>query len=140
MITDEHDHEHGHDAHADHADVGLLQLDEGKPWPTDAALVEGMQRIRDAVAAAQSAAPLDAVAATALAQTVEDQVGFLIANCRLEPAADATLHVLIARLLGAANALRADPASPDGLPVMLDTLELYPRYFAHPGWVASVAG
>lgn len=140
MITDEHDHEHGHDAHADHADAGLLQLDEGKPWPTDAALVEGMQRIRDAVAAAQSAAPLDAVAATALAQTVEDQVGFLIANCRLEPAADATLHVLIARLLGAANALRADPASPDGLPVMLDTLELYPRYFAHPGWVASVAG
>ncbi len=133
--------EHGHDdAHAGDAAAALLQLDEGKPWPTDAALVEGMQRIRDAVAAAQGAAPLDAVAATALAQTVEDQVAFLIANCRLEPAADATLHVLIARLLGAANALRADPASPDGLPAMQETLDLYPRYFAHPGWLVSGAG
>lgn len=144
MIADEHDHEHGHgdshEEHANHADAGLLQLDDGTPWPVDAALVEGMQRIRDAVAAAQGAAPLDAVAATALAQTVEDQVAFLIANCQLEPAADATLHVLIARLLGAAAALRADPAAPDGLPVMLDTLDLYPRYFAHPGWLASGAG
>ncbi len=131
---------HGHDdAHARHADADLLQLDEGRPWPVDAALVDGMQRIRDAVAAAQAVAPLDAAAAAALAQSVEDQVAFLIAHCRLEPAADATLHVLIARLLGAAHALRTDPATPDGLPVMLDTLDLYPRYFAHPGWMAPVA-
>ena len=131
---------HGHDdAHARHADADLLQLDDGRPWAVDAALVEGMQRIRDAVAAAQAVAPLDAAAADALAQSVEDQVAFLIAHCRLEPAADATLHVLIARLLGAAHALRTDPATPDGLPVMLDTLDLYPRYFAHPGWMAPVA-
>lgn len=137
-VPEAHDHDHD-DAHARHADADLLQLDDGRPWAVDAALVEGMQRIRDAVAAAQAVAPLDAAAAAALAQSVEDQVAFLIAHCRLEPAADATLHVLIARLLGAAHALRTDPATPDGLPVMLDTLDLYPRYFAHPGWMAPAA-
>jgi hypothetical protein len=72
--------------------------------------------------------------AAALAQSVRNHVDFLIANCRLAPDADATLHIVIARLLNAAAALQEDPASPAGLPQVQQTLHPYPPYFAHPGW------
>lgn len=112
----------------------LLRLDQGQPWATDAPLVEGMARIRDAVNEAAALPTLDADSAIALARSVRGQVDFLIANCRLEPDADATLHVFIAQILNAAAALENNPASPEGLPQLQETLRDYPRYFAHPGW------
>lgn len=144
QLASPHDETHdevaaAHDAAADahqHDDMhSMLRLDDGQPWATDAPLVEGMERIRAAVAEAAAQSALDAAAAAALARTVRDQVDFLIANCQLEPDADATLHVFIAQLLGAAAALEADPASPEGLPQLQETLREYPRYFAHPGWL-----
>lgn len=123
--ADEHQHDEMH---------SMLRLDDGQPWATDAPLVEGMEHIRAAVTEASGQSTLDPDAASSLAQTVRDQVDFLIANCRLEPDADATLHVFIGRLLNAAAALQADPASPEGLPKMQETLREYPHYFAHPGW------
>src|SRR3546814_11665123 len=52
--------------------------------------------------------------ATALASEIEQSVNYLFANCRLEPAADAALHGLLAQLLQGAAALRRDPAADDG--------------------------
>lgn len=118
----------------------MLRLDQGQPWATDAPLVEGMERIRDAVNEATALPALDADSAAALAQSVRAQVDFLIANCRLEPDADATLHVFIAQLLNAAAALQKDPASSEGLPQLQETLGEYPHYFAHPGWQTESAG
>lgn len=124
------EHQHG-DMHA------ILRLDQGKPWATDAALVEGMERIRVAVNKASALPVLDADSAAELAQSVQGQVDFLIANCRLEPDADATLHVFIAQLLKAAAELQENPASTLALAQMHQTLREYPRYFAHPGWRAE---
>lgn len=132
-------HYDSHAAHAGDAAPAQPQLDDGKPWATDAPLREGMARIRDAVALADAQAPLTGDSAAALADAVEEQVAFLIANCELEPAADATLHVLIARMLSAASMLRADPASAEGLPRLREVLHDYPRYFDHPGWPATDA-
>ena len=125
--TSPQEHQQG-DMHA------ILRLDQGQPWATDAPLVQGMERIRDAVNEAAALPALDADSAAALARSVRGQVDFLIANCRLEPDADATLHVFIAQLLGAAAALEKDPASAEGLPQLKETLREYPHYFAHPGW------
>ena len=118
--------------HAHEAIDTMLRLDGGQPWAADASLVEGMGRIRDAVDEASARPALDRDLAASLARSVRDQVNFLIANCRLEPDADATLHVFIARLLHAAAALEEDPASSAGLPQMQHTLHEYPKYFAHP--------
>lgn len=124
-----------------HGDLhALLRLDQGQPWATDAPLVEGMERIRDAVNEAAALPALDADSAAALAQSIQEQVDFLIAHCRLEPDADATLHVFIAQLLNAAAALRKDPTSAEGLPQLQETLSVYPQYFAHPGWRTKSAG
>lgn len=125
-------HAHEHEAHA----TAGLTLDNGARWATDEPLRIGMQRIRAAAAPAIDAGPhsLSKEAAKALATAVREQVSYLVANCKLEPKADAVLHVLIAELLGGAEALEQDPHAEGGLPRIEQALRQYPEYFEHPGF------
>ena len=91
-----HLHGHGHGAE------GGLQLNAGQKWQTDQPLREGMERIRGLVIVASptgSASDMEA-----LANGIQQQVDYLIANCKLAPAADEALHVMIADLLEGAVA------------------------------------
>ncbi|QLQ34180.1 MAG: hypothetical protein HZT40_11085 [Candidatus Thiothrix singaporensis] len=114
----------GHDGHAQHTRHGTMALNNGQRWATDEALRTGMQRIHDA---AQQNSP-------DLAQTTRQQTDYLIANCKLEPQADATLHGIIAQLLAGADALEKDSASAKGMETIRRALQQYPEYFDHPGW------
>jgi len=131
-VNAQHDHAHEHEAHA----TAGLTLNDGARWATDEPLRIGMQRIRDAAAPAIDAGAhsLSADAARVLAAAVREQVNFLVANCKLEPKADAVLHVLIAELLGGAEALERDPHAEGGLPRIERALLQYPEYFEHAGW------
>lgn len=103
-----------------------LGLDHGRRWHTDASLREGMERIRAVVAwmqQAQTGGSLSARQSRAAARSLEDSVAAIVSQPHRDPGVDANLHLLLGRLLAA-----------DGLPQMLDVLELYPRYFDHPGW------
>ncbi|HEY9150585.1 MAG TPA: hypothetical protein VIQ75_07250 [Gammaproteobacteria bacterium] len=134
--ADTTDHAHDHQAHATQ-EAGGLVLNEGERWNTDAALREGMERVRASFAEvlpAYKRGELSPEAATDAAQAIEDHVAFMVENCKLEPAADAVLHVLVAELLQGAAGLRQAPASPEGLPRIHGVLRDYPRYFDHPGW------
>lgn len=114
-----------------------LALNDGKRWATDAPLRQGLERIRDAVAliiAASTARPLTKDEAMALSSAIKDQVQFLVENCKLEPRADAALHVLLNDFLQGAHALAADPGSKAGLERVVKALNLYPQYFDHHGW------
>lgn len=127
-------HHHGHSAQGS-AD---MILNDGKKWQTDAALRQGMQRINDAVMNAADAYHHDAltqVDANKLSKTINEQVNYLIKNCKLEPKADATLHVLIGDFLGAAEKIKAEPLSSEGMPGAVKTLMAYPKYFDHPNWI-----
>ncbi len=126
-----------------HAEHGAMQveLDHGRLWATDAPLREGMERIRVAVDAALKAdAHLSTAQAQVLAAAVEDGIAFMVQHCRLEPKADANLHILLGRLSAAATQVKANPQSAHGLPQMLEMLDIYPRRFSHPGWKAIVHG
>lgn len=128
-------HDHGH---AEHGMV-QLELDHGRLWATDAPLREGMERIRAAVAKARQAGAqrgLNAAQAKTLANAIEDGIAFMVQHCRLEPKADANLHILLERLSAAATVVKANPKAANGLTQMLEVLDAYPRYFNHPGWKA----
>lgn len=115
-----------HQAHQ-HLATQQLELDHGRLWRTDASLREGMERIRAAAAdsarQAGSGEQMTTRQSQALAASIQDSVTFMVTHCHLQPMADANLHILLGRLLAA-----------DRLPQVLDVLDLYPRYFAHPGW------
>lgn len=130
-----------HDMHDEHAaHVAIPQLEPGQRWPTDEPLREAMLRIRAAVetsAQESDKGRLPANAAHALANAVDENVKFMIANCKLAPEPDAALHVLIGRMLNAAAALHKNPDAADGVPQLRAVLHDYSMTFDHAGWDAT---
>jgi hypothetical protein len=127
--------EHAHD-HGASADMALQRPPSGGNWATDAPLRQGMEAIHVALVAALPTfekGEMSAAEAQALAGVVTSQVQFLLANCRLEPDADAQLHILIGQMMSAAEAMVADAASVDGVPKLHEAVQLYGDYFEHPG-------
>lgn len=128
-------HEHGHAPHG--PDALESPPPPGARWETDPTLEQGMNRIRAALAGALPAwraGTFDRTQAHALATAVADNVAFMVANCKLAPAADAALHLLLADLQRGAAVLHEAPASPEGVPRMVAALRRYPQHFAHHGW------
>lgn len=123
---------HDHDGEA-----AVLSLNNGQRWETDLPLRTGMQRIREAVdqtALTRGSRPLTPAEANALSASVQENVTYLIENCKLPPEADANLHVLITELLTGAARLASNPAAGDGIEQITRALRHYPVYFNHPGW------
>lgn len=132
----EHEGEHDHQAMEAGAELDLERPESGK-WASDASLREGMAKIRDAFEPAHQAYrsdEFDAGLAAELADTVEQQVNFMFANCRLPADADAELHKLLAASLGAARSLRVPDKLHQGLHQLHEVLQAYDEYFDHPGW------
>lgn len=136
--TPAHDHAHG-------AGADALQLDAGKKWASDEPLRIGMERIRDAVEAALPGAhrgSLKPAQYAALGQTVETEVAGIVRQCKLEPRADAALHVIIAQLMEAADIAQGKDAHArrrDGVVKMAQALDRYHATFEHPGWRSPAA-
>jgi hypothetical protein len=132
-LAAEHAH-HGHDAPAG------LALDHGKKWPTDEPLRQGMGRVRAALAQALPAVHADKAKPAQyreLAGSVRKDVAYIVANCHLEPEADAMLHLVIAELLAGADAMegKAKGVKPRaGAIQVVQALDDYGRHFDHPGW------
>ena len=95
---------HDHGAAAPHK----LTLNQGRKWATDEPLRAGMSRIRGLVEpqlGAAHAGKLTSAQYRELATQVETEVGGIVANCKLEPKADAMLHLVIADLGAGTDAM-----------------------------------
>jgi len=129
---------HHHDGHGS-ASPQQLQLNAGKKWATDAPLRQAMNDINQAMA---KALPLihknqfGDEAYQALAATVSQKVAYTVEHCKLEPQADAMLHLVIADLLAGAETMEGKTADSrhDGAVRVLQALKAYGQYFQHPGW------
>lgn len=124
-----------------HATTTTPATASARRWATDAPLRSGMAEIRAAVAALEhdEHGQPGPEQASALAARVETRVAYLVANCKLEPQADAALHAIIARLLQGAAALKADPTDRVAVATLRQALQDYPRQFDDPGWAADGA-
>lgn len=116
-----------------------LVLDHGKKWATDEPLRKGMTEMRAALAAKHEAirkGTLTPADYKTLGSTVETQVAAIVAQCKLEPAADANLHVIVAELVAGADAMQGkSKTSPaDGAAQVVRAVNQYGSYFNHPDW------
>jgi hypothetical protein len=122
-----HDAQDPHDAHGTQ-EVAVARP-EGGLWPTDEALRAGMSRIEAAVE--QASVPLSGEHAGELARTVEENVTFIVKNCKLPPEPDAALHVLIGRMMTAASQLKDETTSGAGVAQLVRALHDYRATFDH---------
>ncbi|MEP7183496.1 MAG: hypothetical protein ABI886_15055 [Betaproteobacteria bacterium] len=116
-----------------------LALDHGKKWATDAPLRKAMTEIRTALAAKQDGIHKGTLAPAdykALGVTVEAQVATIVAECKLEPAADANLHLIVAELIAGADAMQGKSATKPatGAVQTVQAVNRYGQYFDHPVW------
>jgi len=131
-----HSHDHG-------AAPAKLTLNEGKKWATDAPLRQGMENIRkymDASLHDIHEGKLSAKKYAELAKKVNGEVGGIVANCKLEPKADAQLHLVIADIGEAIEATAGKTKKVKrqaGAVKVIGALEKYGAYFDHPGWQSS---
>ncbi|TYT25312.1 hypothetical protein FZO89_02965 [Luteimonas viscosa] len=86
--------------------------DHHVPWAPDAPLIEGMSRVRAALAGLEHDGPAPPGKATVVARAadVDAAIGYMFENCALAPEPDAALHAILARLMAGTRALRGDPA------------------------------
>lgn len=117
-----------------------LSLNQGQKWPIDAPLRRGMENVRRVVALnieAIRAGKATPAGYEALAAEVAGEVAGIVRDCRLEPAADRQLHVVLVDLLAGADALKGkvDHESPRaGAERLVKALNAYGTHFDHPGW------
>ena len=119
------------DSHAGHQAANRDGAIPPTPYASDAPLRTAMAAIADARAAWRADAP---ETATALAGTIDDSIAAMIANCRLPPDADATLHGIIGHLARDAAALRKDTAHAGTIASIDAALDDYARAFDPPGF------
>ena len=125
-------HEHG-------ATPTHIELNAGKKWASDASLRQATSAMRDQIGSALPAAhagQLSTAQYQALATDLTTQVTYIVQNCKLEPKADAQLHVLIGQLGDAIETIsgKQGDARADGVLKVAQTLNSYGKHFQHPGW------
>jgi hypothetical protein len=124
-------------SHAEHASHHVAAVSvPAQRWEPDASLREGMRRVHVAVDQLRhyEMGHMGAPMAVDRAAEVEDAVGFMFANCKLAAEPDAALHGILAPLLGAAQALQANPGNVKTVAAMREAIAHYPHYFNDPGW------
>jgi hypothetical protein len=133
LAADAHKHDHG-------AAPAKLELNNGKKWATDAPLRQGMENIRKLMQASLHDIHENRLSAAkygALAKQVDAEVGGIVANCKLEPKADAQLHLVIADIGEGAEAMAGKSKQAKrqaGAVKVLGALDKYGAHFEHPGW------
>ncbi|CAA7613000.1 hypothetical protein [Magnetospirillum sp. SS-4] len=132
VARDGHSHESGHG--------GQLTLDHGRKWQTDAPLRQGMSAI-----GADMAGALDRIHGNrfgpadyeALAGSIDAHIDGITRDCRLPPAADAQLHLVLAEIMDASEVMKGKGGTRDrsrGAVTVVKALDAYQAHFDHPGW------
>lgn len=130
------DRDHGHDA----AEAHQLKLNAGKKWGTDEPLRKGMSEIRALIEAQHQAIEKNRLKPedyAALGAKIEGQVGYIVQNCKLDPEADANLHLIIEDVVAGADAMQGKNKklkAKAGASRVIAGLSNYGKYFDHPGW------
>lgn len=137
-VATAHDHDHAHGASS--GSPSVLALKQGSKWPTDESLRHGMGRIRDAMEEpmpALYAGKADSTQFDIRARRVNEQIAFMVQNCKLDKETDAMLHLVLAEIIAGAEAMEGKNKELDrrgGAMKVMHALDNYDRYFDHPGW------
>lgn len=114
-----------------------LSLNEGVKWPIDKSLHIGMTNIKTEIAN-----NLDSIhhekftdeQYAVLATSLDKQLSFLFANCKLPPLADAQLHTLLAKVMQGVDKIKHSNSKKQGAVLIIQALQDYPVYFEDADW------
>lgn len=127
-----------HDHHA--GATQKMTRNAGKKWATDQALRQGMNAIRLSAATLLPLAHGDQANDAdydAFAREVTAQVEYIVQHCKLEPKADAQLHLAIGAIMAGVDMAKGEQPGvkrSEGVLKVAHTLNTYGKHFDHPNW------
>ena len=119
-----------------------LELNAGSKWGTDDALRQGMSAIRASVSQTLPAAHSGKAKAAdydAFGKAVTAQITYIVENCKLDPKADAQLHIIVADIMSgveAAQGKEGQKKRASGVVKVAQAANAYGKHFDHAGWKA----
>lgn len=128
------------EAHHHASAAHRMTLDAGAKWATDEPLRRNMTAIRSTAAATLASAHAGKAREAdfdAFANEVALRVGDIVQHCKLAPKADAQLHIVIGALMAGvetAQGRRKGAGRAAGVHQVAQALDMYGKYFDHPGW------
>ena len=128
--TDAHDH--------GKSSPHKLELNAGKKWGTDDALRQAMSTIHTSVSQILPKAHSGKAKAAdyeAFSKDVTAQVAYIVENCKLDPQADAQLHIIVAGV-EAAEGKEGEKQRASGVVKIAQASNAYGKHFDHAGWKA----
>ncbi|QDW66125.1 DnrO protein [Luteimonas granuli] len=125
--ADAHDAAHGH---AEALGVDFPVPANHEPWAPDAPLIEGMSRVRAAIAGLETGP--DEATVVARAADVDAAVEYMFANCSLPTEPDVALHAILARLMAGSEALKDNPSDTAAVADMHGAVANYEQLFDDP--------
>lgn len=134
MAADAHDHGKS----APHK----LELNAGKKWGTEPALRQAMSGIQKSVAQTLPVAHSGKATAAqydVFGKEVSAQVAYMVENCKLDPKADAQLHLIVADIMEgveAAQGKQGEKTRAAGVVKVAQAANAYGKHFDHAGWQA----
>jgi len=132
--TDAHDH--------GKSSPHKLELNAGKKWGTDDALRQAMSTIHTSVSQILPRAHSGKAKAAdyeAFSKDVTAQVAYIVENCKLDPQADAQLHIIVADIMSgveAAEGKEGEKQRASGVVKIAQASNAYGKHFDHAGWKA----
>lgn len=132
--TDAHDH--------GKSSPHTLELNAGKKWGTDDALRQAMSTIHTSVSQILPKAHSGKAKAAdyeAFSKDVTAQVAYIVENCKLDPQADAQLHIIVADIMSgveAAEGKEGEKQRASGVVKIAQASNAYGKHFDHAGWKA----
>lgn len=127
--------QHDHGAQKPHK----IELNAGKKWETDDALRKGMSSMRASIAAAlpnAHAGKLSNAEYDTLGKDLGGHVAYIVENCKLDPKADAQLHVVVADIASGIETIEGKAGKKRAMGVVktAQALNTYSKYFNHDGF------
>ncbi len=132
--TDAHDH--------GKSSPHKLELNAGKKWGTDDALRQAMSTIHTSVSQILPTAHSGKAKVAdyeAFSKDVTAQVAYIVENCKLDPQADAQLHIIVADIMSgveAAEGKEGEKQRASGVVKIAQASNAYGKHFDHAGWKA----
>ena len=132
--TDAHDH--------GKSSPHKLELNAGKKWGTNDALRQALSTIHTSVSQILPKAHSGKAKAAdyeAFSKDVTAQVAYIVENCKLDPQADAQLHIIVADIMSgveAAEGKEGEKQRASGVVKIAQASNAYGKHFDHAGWKA----
>lgn len=122
-------------AHHENSDTATAPT-PAQRWPTDAPLRAGMANVRTSVEALRYVEVNNISREEALAEVamIDQSIDHIMANCKLDPDADAALHGVIAKLIHGSAGLKSDLKDAAAIAELRAALLEYQRLFNDPDW------